>query len=398
MSRATEIYPLKRMVERELEKIKLDPRNSESLYKYYHARVAEGISLARICKCLNTLRQISRILGKSFEEATKDDFVRVISEVESSSLAGWTKRDYKTILKHFYKWLRNWEDGSPPEVRWIKKSGNVENKNPILPKDLLTAEEKTALLNATLNQRDRAFLEVLMESGRRPEEILTLHAKSIEFDEIGAKLFINGKVGNDTVRIISSATALAMWLENHPLKKEKDFPVWIGFGYSNRMEQLSHAAALALLKKIAKRAGLKKRIFFYLFRHTRIDESQGLLTEPMQCMMFGWKFGSQMPATYFKRYGKHIDNAQIMMNGKTPQQKSTAVEKPKTCIICKTENSAVSKFCCRCGKSLEIKFGVNLEDREIKMKEMLHALITDPVELENLRSYLAERRHEKEST
>lgn len=393
MSRATEIYPLKKMVERELEKIKSDNHNSGSLYKYYHARVAEGISLARICKCLNTLRQISRILGKSFEDSTKDDFVRVISKVESSGLSGWTKRDYKTILKHFYKWLRNWEDGSPPEVRWIKKSGNVENKRPIHPKDLLTTEEKAALLNAVLNQRDRAFLEVLMESGRRPEEILTLHSQDVEFDDIGAKLFVNGKVGRDTVRVISSSTALAMWLENHPLKKEADFPVWVGFGHSNKMKQLSHAAALALLKKIAKRAGLNKRVFFYLFRHTRIDESQGLLTEPMQCMMFGWKFGSQMPATYFKRYGKHIDNAQILMNGKTPDQKSLSVEKPKTCIICKTENSAASKFCSRCGKSLDIHFGVDLEDREMKIKEMLHALITDPKELENLRKYLAERHH-----
>ena len=112
-------------------------------------------------------------------------------------------------------------------------------------------------------------------------------------------------------------------------------------------------------------------------------------------MMFGWKFGSQMPATYFKRYGKHIDNAQIMMNGKTPQPNSTTVEKSKTCAICKTENSAVSKFCCRCGKSLDIHFGVNLEDREIKIKEMLHALITDPKELENLRNYLVERRQSK---
>lgn len=295
MSRASEIYPLKRMVERELAKINLDPYNSESLYKYYHSRVAEGIGLARICKCLNTLRQISKMLGKSFDNATKDDFVRLVSNLESGNLAAWTKRDYKMILKHFYKWLKNWEDGSPPEVRWIKKSGNVENKGPILPKDLLTPEEKTALLNATQNMRDRAFLEILFESGRRPEEILTLHRRDVEFDEIGAKLFVNGKVGSDTVRIISSVSALSTWLEKHPLRKDQDFPLWVGFGYSNKLKQISHAAADSFLKKIARRAGVKKRIFFYLFRHTRIDETQGILTEAPQCMMFGWKFGSRMP-------------------------------------------------------------------------------------------------------
>lgn len=395
MSRAAEIYPLKRMVERELEKIKQDPHNSDSLYRYYHSRVAEGIGQARIIKCLNTMRQVSKMLGKPFEDATKDDFVRLVSALETSDLAGWTKRDYKMILKHFYKWFRNWEDGSPPEVRWIKKSRNVENKRPIMPKDLLTAEEKTALINATQNMRDRAFLEVLFESGRRPEEILTLHRRDVEFDEIGAKLFVTGKVGRDTVRIISSAPALSVWMENHPLRQSQDFPLWVGFGRSNKGKQISHATGLAFLKKIARRAGLKKRIFFYLFRHTRIDESQGLLTEAQQCMMFGWKFGSQMPATYFKRYGKHIDNAQMLMNGKTPQQKSVAVEKTRFCVFCNTENSAVSKFCCRCGKSLDVRFGVDVEDREKKVRDMLHALITDPEELENLRSYLAEKHRRK---
>lgn len=118
MSRALEIYPLKRMIERELEKIRLDPYNSEPLCKYYRARVADGISHARTFKCLNTLRKISSMLGKSFSDATKDDFVKLVSDLEGSSLANWTKRDYKVVLKHFYKWFRNWEDGSPPEVRW----------------------------------------------------------------------------------------------------------------------------------------------------------------------------------------------------------------------------------------------------------------------------------------
>lgn len=390
MSRAAEIYPLKRMIERELEKIKLDPYNSETFYRYYHARMAEGIGLVRIVKCLNTLRQISRMLGMPFDSATKEDFVRLVSRLESGNLAGWTKRDYKVILKQFYKWFRNWEDGSPPEVRWIKKSGNVENKRPILPKDLLTAEEKTALLNATQNLRDRAFLEVLFESGRRPEEILTLHKRDLEFDEMGAKLFVTGKVGNDTVRIISSTPALSIWLENHPLRKEFDFPLWVGLGHSNKLKQISHAAANGFLKKIAKRAGVKKRVFFYLFRHTRIDESQGLLTEAQQCMMFGWRFGSQMPATYFKRYGKHIDNAQILMNGKTPQQKAATVEKPRTCTFCNTENSAISKFCCRCGKSLDIKFGVEIEDKKAIMEKILYDIISSPERLEKLRTFLSE--------
>lgn len=394
MSRASEIYPYERQIERLFVRISQDQHNSEILKKYYNSRVAEGISQARIHKCLCTLRLMSETLTKPFEDATKDDLVNLIATLEARPLAAWTKRDYRVVLKHFFKWLKNWEDGMPPEVRWIKKTTNAENKRPILPKDLLTDEEKKSLIRVALNPRDRALLEVFLESGRRLGEILTLHIRDVEFDGIGAKLSIHGKIGEDFARIISSTSSLRNWIENHPMKDDPNSPVWVGIiGEKNR--QLVYNTARSILLNIAKRAGIKKRIHFYLFRHTRIDETQGILTEAQQCMMFGWKFGSRMPATYMKRYGKHIDNAQAIMNGITLPQTKSIQTKPKECARCRTENSSLSKFCFKCGESLEIKFGIEVEDRKKKIEQLLDGLLKDPQELENLRNYLAERHNTK---
>lgn len=378
VSRATEIYPFKKMIQRELLNIKSDPHNSDCMLKYYYVRVAEGISEARIYKCLSTVRRLSHMLDKPFIEATKDDFIKLISDLESRDLGEWAKRDAKVILKHFYKWLRNWEDGAPPEVRWIKKCAKAENRNPILPKDLLTQEEKIRMLRATQNPRDRALLEVLFESGRRPEEILTLHIKDIEFDSIGAKIYINGKMGEDFARVISSSRALAIWIDNHPRRDDPDSPVWVGFGTTNRMKQINYSAARALLKKITKRAGIKKRVKFYLFRHTRVDETQGILTESQQCVMFGWKFGSNMPAVYMKRYGKHIDNAQAIMNGLSPPVKQVTVAKPKECPRCTMENSPVSLFCNRCGSALDIVTALKMDEANRIVERAAEQLRGDP--------------------
>lgn len=386
MSRALEIYPLENRIERELESIKKDSHNADSILRYHQARVADGISHARIHKCLNTLKHISRMLGKKFEDSTKEDFVRLVSEFERTNWSDWTKRDYKVILKHFYKWLRNWEDGAPPEVRWIKKTRNAQNKRPILPKDLLTTEEKEALLHATYNPRDRALLEVIFESGRRLEEILTLHIRDIEFDSIGAKLYVDGKVGPDFVRIISSAPTLAIWIDHHPARDYPDCPVWVGFGSTNLMNQITYPAAVAILKKAAKRAKIKKRVFYYLLRHTRIDETQGLLTEPQQCMMFGWKFGSAMPATYMKKYGKHIDNAQAIMNGVTPQTKTfVATATPKKCFRCNLENSHISKFCNRCGALLDASTSSDIDQKKTMLDKLLYGIVAEPQKFEELR-------------
>lgn len=391
MSRAAEIYPYKRQIEQELKNIGNDPVNSETLLKYYKSRVADGISLSRTCKCMNTLKIVSRMLGKPFEEATKDDITDLVVQIERRDIAGWTKRDYKVILKHFYKWLRGCEEGSPPEVRWIKTSTKVENKHPILPKDLLTPEEKELMVKSAKNPRDRALLEVFFEAGRRLGEILTLHIKDVEFDSLGAKLSVNGKIGEDFVRIISSAPSLATWLNHHPLRESPDAPVWVGLYKSNCMKQISYMSARLVLIRIAESAGVKKRIFYYLLRHTRIDETQGILTEGQQCMMFGWKFGSRMPSVYMKRYGKHIDNAQAIMNGvDQPQAKAVSTLRPKTCTLCKTENSPASKFCYKCGTLLEIKFGVEVEDRKASMEKMLYDIISSPERLEKLRTFLSE--------
>ncbi|MEM3143172.1 MAG: site-specific integrase [Candidatus Nitrosotenuis sp.] len=388
MSRAAEMYPLRRYVELELEKIRKDPHNAEIIEKYYWARVADGISLARMYKCLWTVRRISKMLDKPFSEATKDDFVRVIAELEQSGFSDWTRMDFKVILKHFWRWFKNWEDGTPPEVRWIRRQKNPQSKRPILPKDLLTAEEKTRLLKATENPRDRALLEVLFESGRRLGEILTLRIRDIEFDEMGAKLFVHGKTGQDFVRIIASTPALSIWLDNHALSENPDSPVWIGLGWANRTKQLSYGAAWSLLKKIATRAGINKRTFFYLMRHTRVDETQGILTEPQQCMMFGWKFGSHMPAIYMKRYGKHIDNAQAIMNGRVPKAKPLDVAKPRVCIRCKFDNSPVSKFCNRCGALLDINMSTDLDQKKTMLDKMLYGIAAEPEKFEELREAL----------
>lgn len=391
MSRATEIYPYLMSIDRELEKARSDPFNGPTIQKYYNARVAEGLSAGRIYKCVNTLRLLSKMLRKSFDQATKEDIVALVAHIEQRpDLGEWARRDYKIILKHFYRWLKGYDEGTPPEVRWIKNLNHVENRNPIMPRDLLTPEEKTAMAAAAFNLRDKALIEVFSESGRRLGEILSLHMRDVEFDELGAKLSVNGKMGEDFARIISSAPSLAIWLDHHPLRDNPDAPVWIGFGARNRHKQMTHSCAAAVLKKIAKRAGIKRRVHFYLFRHTRIDETQGFLTEAQQCMMFGWRFGSRMPGVYMKRYGKHIDNAQLIMNGLTPPKiGSVPVQRPKHCNRCGLDNSPVSKFCNRCGTPLDAVAAVKADESKKGVEDLLMEIAENPEKLQKLRAFLS---------
>ncbi|MEP0823851.1 MAG: tyrosine-type recombinase/integrase, partial [Nitrososphaera sp.] len=228
MSRANLIYDFEGRIRRELRNVETCDRvNGQTIIKYHLQRVADGISLARQHKCLCTLKQISIMLGKQFRRATKDDIVRLVATIEQRpDFSAWTKRDYKIILKLFYRWLYGYEKGDlPPLVKWIRTGYKIPNE--LKKSDLLTMKEITKLVRAAENPRDKALILMLAESGRRLGEILTLRIEDVEFDKIGARLTVDGKMGQDYSRVIGCSRQLAAWLRIHPDRHNPKALLWV---------------------------------------------------------------------------------------------------------------------------------------------------------------------------
>jgi hypothetical protein len=110
-------------LERQLES--LDIINKKDVLDFEKQISAEGLSAGRIMKYLYSLRTMALMMKKPFRRATKKDIIDLIGQVEKNEKwSEWTKRDFKILLKRFYKWLRN-TDESPPEVKWIKADVKV---------------------------------------------------------------------------------------------------------------------------------------------------------------------------------------------------------------------------------------------------------------------------------
>lgn len=251
MSGADVVYNYPRTLEKELEKLRsnsLGKENSETILRFHKLLIAEGLGLARQIKHLWTLRRIATLLNKPFTEATKDDMIDFVAKIERQEYSEWTKRDYKIILKRFYKWLRGCEDEYPPEVRWIRARHNVSNG--LQKKDLLTIDDVERIANSARDIRDKAFIWVYYESMRRLGEILTLQVGDVEFDELGARLLVNGKMGRDYGRIITSVPILSAWLNMHPSRDDPKAPLWVSLS-SKKIRQLSYGAARTMLKDCA---------------------------------------------------------------------------------------------------------------------------------------------------
>jgi integrase len=211
-----DIYMQERTYERLIERIKVSTEIPEGcgddLLGYDRALREDSISLTRRIKCIQNLYTMATFLDKPFRECRRVDIAELVKRIEDHGYADHTIYDFKTILKKFYRWLRDSED-PPEEVKWIKPK---KDKNNTLPEEILTEEELKSLIAHASNVRDKALISTLYESGCRIGEICSLQVKHVTFDQYGAQIVVTGKTGTRRVRLVYSTSYLATWISNHP--------------------------------------------------------------------------------------------------------------------------------------------------------------------------------------
>jgi integrase/recombinase XerD len=389
-----DVHKTKHRYDQAIQNLKADKAISEgnrkTILKFVWDLQAQGIGLPRLLKYVDLLvviarggRKISHGLGKDFDKATVEDVKRFVARVNESHYADWTKQDLRVALKRFYRWLRHLpDDKDPPETSWIRISNS--NGKRILPEELLTEEEVGKMLQVCDNSRDRAFLACIFETGGRVAEVLNLRRKHVEFDEYGAALILSGKTGDRRDRIIMAAPALASWMNDHP-DKNPDAPLWLVIGVKNHYEPLMYDSARQLLKRLAERAGVKKRVNPHSFRHARASSLANVLTEQQLEQYLGWTPGSRMPKIYVHLSGRDLDSALLRMHGLSKETEASKTPKltVKNCPRCKQKNGPVNRYCSSCGLPLQVEAALEVEESKKEADRWLDLLLKD-VEVQEL--------------
>jgi len=352
--------------------------NKTLILSFAKMRLARGSSKLRVVKCVYGLRYLSHWLKKPFVDASKDDLVELVGEIERLNYAENSKYDFKVILKLFYKWLKGNDEDYPLEIKWLKPK--LKNHAHKLPEELITETEVFAMAAAADNPRDKAMVLVLYETGCRIGELLSLRMKNVIFDKYGAILRVTGKTGDRRVRIISAAPALASWVEVYAHSSEPDAPLWppISSSHKNKGAPIEYRSAYVLLMDLAKRAGIRKRVYPHLFRHSRATFLAGKLTEAQMKEYFGWTQSSEMASVYVHLSGRDVDNALLSLQGLVkPEDKTEDRLKVCFCPRCKEKNSPIAKFCLRCGTPLDAGVVAQVEDEREKGSTVMNALMKD---------------------
>lgn len=351
-------------------------RNRELLKDFEKQLLSEGLTAARVTKYLDTLRRISDMLGRSFEEATEGDIRNLVYRIERSEYSPWTKHDYKVALKRFYKWLKGNNQEYPPEVRWIKTT--LKARDELLPEDLLTEEDVMRLVDSCDNPRDKAFIITLYESGARIGELGSMLIRDVKFEEGYTSLTLRGKTGARRVIVVAATPYLMNWVQNHPLKNKPDSPLWVNMGTVNRYRAMSYPALAKILKVTAEKAGLRKRVHPHKLRHSRATFLASRLTEAQMNQVFGWKQGSEMPSIYVHLSGRDLDDALLGVYGLKKREETEPKLKPKICPRCQTPNQFDARFCIKCGLALDVKVAMEVEEARKATDTIMDMLMKDP--------------------
>jgi integrase len=322
-----------------------------------------GRSERTIKRCLWAIRSLGNG-GKPYEQLTKSDLLTWLESLEGNGYSERTIRDYKAGVKQFLRWVYG-RNGFSKKAEQILSTIKVGPARKTLPKEILSPSEIRRMIEACDNPRDRALVHVLYESGARSGELLNMKIGDVEFDQYGAVVRVCGKTGPRRLRLIESVPDLQLWLSMHPKRSDREASLW--FPTTPRTPKARENKLQLLLKRLAQKAGVRKRVHPHLFRHSRATHLANVLTEAQLRVYFGWTKDSEMPSIYVHLSGRDVDRSLLEHYGrKIDDGHDTPKELwPKKCPRCGLENPATGIYCTRCSCPLDERVAQELEEKRI---------------------------------
>lgn len=241
-----------------------------------------------------TMLQIRDIIEKPYGRITRKDVVLYAKLVNQSEFAPETKRYRIYFFKRFLKWY--FKDLSL--IEGIRAKSTYLNEKRINENTLVTAQELELMIRTAESLRLKALVMLLYESGCRPQEIRLLKWKDIKFnDDVAEVSFYSGKTESArTIPLKESNIHLQRW------KQEYCYPNISGDDYvfpaKFRDKPMVQTTLSKAIRSIAKKSGIQRPIYPYLFRHSRLTTLYKELPNEITKKFAGHSKRSQMPSVY----------------------------------------------------------------------------------------------------
>ncbi|MEM3550319.1 MAG: tyrosine-type recombinase/integrase [Candidatus Bathyarchaeia archaeon] len=367
----TEIYEYAKRLESARRRIK-GLANSSFLLSFIDHLEALGLSAGRVAKYANHICALMKKRPFDPRNATKMDIEGVIAWINGQPYKSSTKEDLKVVVRKLVQYAKCGSCARrsplPPEVAWFSVNRNDKDSR-VKPESLLSLDDVRAMINVAENERDKALLSVLFEAALRPGEILTMNVGSVTFKDDYCLIAVHGKTGVKRIPLVASYRLLLEWMMKHPKGGDPAAPLWISLSNNSKRERMSYHYFRKLVRGLAERAGVKKNVWPYLFRHTCLTSLAKILTEAKLELYAGWVHGSDMTRRYVHFSARDLEETVLEVHGLKKGEHVEGIMKLKECPRCGSRNSPNSVRCSFCGYILDRKCALEEEGKRAERLE-----------------------------
>ena len=358
-------------------------RDRKLLLSFLNHLEALGLSTGRVAKYANHLCALMKHCPFNPTMAERRDIERVIAWINAQPYKSSTKDDLKLTVRKLVQYAKygscTRETPIPPEVAWFKVKSTGKDCR-VKPESLLTSDEIKAMIRVAENERDKALVSTLFEGALRPGELLTMRVGSIEFKEEYCIVSVEGKTGLKRIPLVASYRPLLEWLQKHPRREDPDAPLWSSLSNNSKGGQVSYTYLRKLLKKLAEKAGIKKTVWPYLFRHSCLTALAKVFTESKLELYAGWTHGSKMPKRYVHFSARDLEDAVLELHGLKKRSETDGILKIVECPRCGAKNQPDAVRCEWCGLILDQKLALKIEEEERKAAEEREKALIERIE------------------
>lgn len=317
------------------------------------------------CTTRTVINQTRLLIGfgvwceKPIKKLVKADMDKYFDTLEGQ--ADVTISTTKQVIKSFLKTVN-------PKVAVTIKPKKIKNK--LTPDSLLTDTDISKMIKAAPNLRDKAFLACLWDSGARKGELTSTTIADAKFDKYGCMLWLRkGKTGARPARLVFASSYLSDWLDAHPTKENKNSPIFCSLQEPYNL--ISDNGIYEQLKRLAKKAGVTKRVNCHNWRHTRATDLAKKITEQQMKAVLGWSAGSVQTQTYVHLSAQDVNDAMLEASGieVDEEEQEPSLLSTDRCPRCGELNNIDRDLCHKCGLPLSEKKRLEIEDAERKAKE-----------------------------
>jgi integrase len=308
-------------------------------------------------------------LSVGYTECLPGDVYAAISSLQGSDRSQNTLSTYGIIIKSFLLWLTENGYSKMPSKKIHVIRPLATDSNTTGPDEILSREEIKSLLDACINPRDLALISTLYESGCRAAEVARLKWKDLEFSAHGVKVKIEDQKNQQwrVTYLVQAREPLATW---------KNASQWSGNENTVFVKrdggELTYHAFQGIVSRVAKRAGITKRVNLHLFRKSRITHmiQQNYQESIIKKSMWGNE-NTGMLKTYAVLTDSDIEAEFLDKAGIRRKTELHDPLKPIPCPRCQTVMPAGSAFCGKCGIGLT-------EEADMDLEEKVRLILNDP--------------------